>query len=323
MQDQNIAVILDQATFGPDQPDWQSILTLPFNWQCFEATSPEQTLERIKGATVVMSNKVVIDKSMLEQAKGVKYIGVLATGTNNIDLEAAAEKGIKVQNVEGYGTASVVQHTFMLMLNVAGNAQRYQLAVNQGDWCSSPMFCLMQHKMVELAGKHLVIVGYGELGRSVARLAEAFGMKVSIAARPGGKVGLDGDVHKQDLDVLLPDADFVSLHCLLSEQTHQMMNARRLGLMKPTAFLINTARGPLIDEHALAAALESREIAGAGLDVLSQEPPATDNPLLNLSNVNLMITPHNAWATLEARQRLINIAAQHLLKFVEGNETTP
>lgn len=302
------AVILDQATFGPDQPDWQTILSQPFHWQCYANTSPEQVMERIKDAQVVMSNKVVLNADTLEKAKNLKYIGVLATGTNNVDKKAAKSLGIKVQNVEGYGTGSVVQHTLMLMLNLAGNVQAYQSAVKNGDWSRSAMFCLLDHTMVELAGKHLVIVGYGELGRSVAALAKAFGMKVSVAARPNGPI----DSERQPLELLLPQADFVSLHCLLSDDTHHMINTRTLGLMKPTAFLINTARGPLVDEDALADALIEKRIAGAGLDVLTQEPPPSQNCLLNLSGVNLLITPHNAWATAEARQRLIDIAGTHL-----------
>lgn len=309
------AVLLDKDTFGPDQPDWSSILSTPFDWHSYGHTSPEQVMERIEDAQVVMSNKVVLDEHILKQAKGLKYIGVLATGTNNVDKVTAAQLGIKVQNVEGYGTASVVQHTFMLMLNLATNAQAYQKAVKDGAWSRSSMFCLLDYPVVELAGKHLVIVGYGELGRSVANIASAFGMRVSVAARPGTTANGSDGIAREPLESLLPDADFVSLHCLLSDDTHHMINASRLAMMKPTSFLINTARGPLVDEDALADALLAKTIAGAGLDVLSQEPPDKDNPLLDLTDTNLVITPHNAWATAEARQRLVDIAGQHLNTF--------
>ena len=315
MSEQQVAVILDQATFGPDQPDWRPLLNLPYDWRCYGQTSSTETEQRIADATVVMTNKVVLDAARIKQARNLKYIGVLATGVNNIDVEAATGRGIQVQNVEGYGTPSVVQHTLMLMLNLAGNVQRYQQNIRQGDWPRASMFCLLNHKMFELQGKLLLIVGYGELGRSVANIAKAFGMRVSIAARPGENAGWDGEIHRCDLDAVLPDADFVSLHCLLSDSTRHIINARRLSLMKPEACLINTARGPLIDEEALASALRNKSIGGAGLDVLSQEPPDVDNPLLGLRDTNLIITPHNAWATVEARQRLIDIAATHLQQF--------
>ncbi|MCC2616277.1 D-2-hydroxyacid dehydrogenase [Aestuariibacter halophilus] len=300
-------VLLDMATLGDDL-NMAALQRLPVRWQCFDATAPEQVMSRIDGAQVVLSNKVVLDAATIEAASQLEYIGVLATGTNNVDVDAALNGGITVRNVEGYGTASVAQHTLMLMLNLMRRYRHYQRAVDTGQWSRAEQFCLMDEPLRDLNDKHLVIVGYGELGQEVARLARAFDMKVSIAARPGQPVS-DG---REALDTLLPEADIVSLHCLLSEQTRQLINAQRLQRMKPSAVLINTARGGLIDELALADALASGTIGGAGLDVLSQEPPAADHPLLRYRGDNLLITPHNAWASQAARQRLLDIACQHV-----------
>lgn len=302
------AVILDLATFKPDELVLDSLLSLPLDWRCYDLTSPEDVAKRIDDCHIVMSNKVVLDRQLILQARHLEYVGVLATGTNNIDHQAARERNIVINNVKGYGTASVVQHTFMLMLNLAAQFLPYQKQVRQGGWQTSKTFCLLDHPIVELAGKNLLIVGYGELGKAVEKVAQAFAMNVTVAARPGSVVS-DGRV---SFDEALPKADFVSLHCLLSDSTKGLVNAERLALMKPTAFLINTARGPLVDEHALLQALLRQQIAGAAIDVMDTEPPDPDNVLLQADLSNLIVTPHNAWASIESRQRLLDMAADKL-----------
>lgn len=308
------AVVLDLDTLKPDELDLQQLYSLPLQWQSYANTGPDQVMERIKGASIVITNKVVLDANILAANPQLQYIGVLATGTNNIDMQAAAEAGICVNNVEAYGTASVVQHAMMLMLALAGNFKGYQQDVAAGQWSASPMFCLMSRPMIELAGKTLLIVGYGELGRQMANLGQAFGMQVEIARRPG--MAAQKDDNRMELTEGLTRADVVSLHCLLSPDTHHLINAETLAQMKPGALLINSARGPLVDEAALLQALQSGHLGGAGLDVLEHEPPARDNVLLNAGLNNLIITPHNAWATREARQRLVDIAADKLKGFL-------
>ncbi|WP_026376110.1 D-2-hydroxyacid dehydrogenase [Aestuariibacter salexigens] len=302
------AAILDLDTLHPDDLDLSAMHTLPVTWQCFDATSPEQTMQRLKDVDVVLSNKVRIDRQHFEQHPRLRYVGVLATGTNNIDLQAARDHGVVVNNVNAYGTPSVVQHTLMLMLLLAGNYKAYQQDIAEGGWSASSSFCLMQHPMTELAGKHLVILGYGELGQGVASAAKALGMKVTVAA----SLRDDADDDRLPLDVLLPEADFVSVHCLLSEKTERLFNAERFSLMKTGCFFINTARGGLVDESALLEALQCGHLGGAGLDVLSEEPPPEGHPLLSASLPNLIITPHNAWATKQARQRLFDQALAKL-----------
>ena len=309
------AVILDQSTFGDDPLDWRRITDNSLDWQIYPVTSPEQTMSRVKDASVVLSNKVVLDETVISQCPDLKYIGVLATGMNNVDVNYARDNGIVVQNVEAYGTASVVQHTWMLILTLAGNFVDYQRQVKADDWSRADMFCLLNAPIVELSEKHLVIVGSGELGQGVAKIAQAFGMKVTFAARPGQPATQS----RPALDDILPSADVVSLHCLLSDETHHLFNAARLHSMKPSAMLINTARGPLVDEVALLDALHNGEIAGAAVDVLATEPPAPNHPLISSDTPNLIVTPHNAWASFEARQRLLNIAGDHITNFMKTN----
>lgn len=315
-------VILDFNSLAPQTLDCSELMAIEgVDWQVFEQTQPEQVIARAENAHIIFTNKVVLDAERLAQMPHLKYIGVLATGTNNIDIEACEKKGVVVRNVAGYGTATVAQHTLMLMLNLATSAFRYQNAVNQGKWALASQFCLLDYPVVELNGKHLVIVGYGELGQAVAKLAVALGMRVSVAIRPGETKGcsttntyeLNGESFKrQALDDLLPEADFVSLHCTLTPETEYLFNQQRFRLMCKTGFLINTARGGLVDEEALLEALQSGQIAGAGLDVLSAEPPPSDHILLKANLPNLIVTPHTAWSANEARQRLLNIAVSHL-----------
>ncbi|MCV2885091.1 D-2-hydroxyacid dehydrogenase [Aestuariibacter sp. AA17] len=316
------AVILDKDTFGRDDVSWQRIEQQCSDVRCFSHTDASQLAARLADAEAVFVNKVVLDKKALIHAKQLKYIGVLATGTNNIDLKAAASLGITVNNVEGYGTDSVAQHTMMLMLALAGKLTAYQHAIQTGEWSASDSFCLLHLPITEVAGKHLVIVGFGTLGQRVKALAEAFGMRVSVAARPHQDYTEGAaQIARKPLDSLLPSADFLSLHCLLSEETEKLINQVRLRLMKPSACIINTARGGLIDEQALADALTQGTIAGAGLDVLSEEPPNRHHPLIRLQHPNLILTPHNAWASKEARQRLLDLAADHFCAFLRSDKS--
>ncbi|MBU2978394.1 D-2-hydroxyacid dehydrogenase [Alteromonas sp. C1M14] len=307
------AVLLDADTFKTEELDLTCLTDLPVSLTLYGNTTKDTVGQRIHDADIVLTNKVVLDESALSQGKKLKYIGVLATGTNNIDKAYCAQKDIKVTNVAGYGTNAVAQHALMLMLNLATSFVPYNRDVESGVWSRNPHFCLLDHPVFELAGKHLVIVGYGELGKRFAELAVALGMKVTVAARPGNPDDL-----RPSLDSLLPQADVVSLHCLLTEDSHHLINGARLKLMKSSALLINTARGALIDEHALLAALKNGDIAGAGLDGLSVEPPDEDHPLLNSGLKNLLITPHSAWLAKEARQRLLGIAATHLSDFLQS-----
>ena len=307
------AVVLDSDSLGTDLT-LNEFESLPVTFSRYPTTTPEQVCERIRDADIVLVNKVVLNADALGQAEKLRYVGVLATGTNNVDTDYCQQHGITVNNVDGYGTDSVAQHAMMLLLNLATSFAPTTQQVKQGDWSRSPYFCLLDNPVMELAGKHLVIVGFGTLGQRFAELARAFGMKVSVAARPGTT-----SAERRALDGLLPEADVVSLHCQLSPQTDKLINAERLALMKSSALLINTARGGLIDEVALVTALNGGQIAGAALDTLSVEPPPADHPLLQLDLPNLLITPHSAWSAIEARQRLVQIAAERLQAFIEAD----
>lgn len=309
-----LAVLLDADSLRPSDIDLSGFDTLNLKVISYATTTPEQCQARIAEADIIFTNKVVLNAALLAAAPKCRYIGVLATGVNNVDVAYCRQAGIHVQNVEGYGTHSVTQHAMMLLLNLATQFTSTLAQVRRGEWAKSPFFCLLDHPVIELAGKHLVIVGYGTLGKRFGQLAEALGMQVSIAARPGQAVG-QGRIA---FDEVLPSADVVSLHCQLSEDTQHLMNQARFRAMKSTAFLINTARGGLIDEAALLDALETGEIAGAGLDGLSVEPPPADHPLLNADLPQLLITPHSAWAAREARQRLVDIAIAHLRDYLDN-----
>ncbi|MBN8432410.1 D-2-hydroxyacid dehydrogenase [Microbulbifer salipaludis] len=295
-------VFLDTLTMKLEELDTAALENALDQWDFFETTSPEQTAERIANVDVVITNKVVLDRQLIESAPNLKLICVCATGTNNIDLDAAAEKNIPVKNVTGYTGASLAQHTLALILALATRWHQYHADVRNGSWAASPVFCRLDYPVIELAGKKLGIIGYGDLGQKVAQLGQALGMDVLVAESFSGaqKAG------RVPLGQLLAESDVVSLHCPLTPATDQMVDAAFLAAMKPTAFLINTARGGLVDEKALLAALRSGDIAGAALDVLSVEPPPADHPLLADDIPNLIITPHNAWISRESRQRLLD-----------------
>ncbi|XKH58796.1 D-2-hydroxyacid dehydrogenase [Halomonas sediminis] len=303
------AVLLDAQSLGPGI-DLSVIERCVDHLDVHEQSTSEQAQERLKSVDIALVNKVVLDAKTLAMLPRLKLICVLATGLNNIDLDAARQQGIQVMNVAAYGTASVSQHTLMLILTLANRLPRYQQDLVQGKWQTSPFFCLQDHPTLQLAGKQLVIVGQGELGSEVARLAEAFGMKVTFAARPGNETGDS----RSSLDDLLPEADVISLHCPLNEDTRHLINAERLAKAKPELLLINCARGGVIDELAALDALRAGKLGGLGVDVLPTEPPKEGHPLLDAlhESLNLVVTPHNAWITPEARQNIVNLTADNI-----------
>ncbi len=279
------------------------------------ATAPGEVRGHIREATVVITNKVVLDADALTAAPRLRLVCVAATGTNNVDLDAAREHGITVCNARGYGTAAVVQHVFALILALSTRLPEYSAAVAAGRWQRASQFCLLDYPIREIAGKTLGIVGLGELGSGVARIAEAFGMTVRVAQRPGT---LEPEPGRVPLPALLPEVDVLSLHCPLTPQTRGLIGEWELALMRRDAVLINTARGGLVDEAALATALRRGALGGAGVDVLTTEPPADGNPLLAGDIPNLIVTPHVAWASREARQRMVEQVAENIAGFLAG-----
>lgn len=275
----------------------------------YERTPADLTAERIRDAEIVLTNKTVIDKKVIDACPSLKFVSVLATGYNVVDCDYARKKGITVSNVPSYSTPSVVQHTFALLLELCARTGAHNASVQNGDWQRSKDFCYWLNPLTELSGKVFGIVGYGSIGRSVTKVAEAFGMKVLV----NNRTPFEGSV---SLEKLLSEADVVSLHCPLTEQNKKFINKETISLMKPSAFLINTARGALIDEEALKEALTSRKIAGAALDVLDKEPPKDGNCLIGLENC--VITPHIAWASLDARRRLSAITLKNVASYIDG-----
>jgi glycerate dehydrogenase len=295
-------VFLDAMTMKLGELNIQSLKNSLDHWDFYETTSAKQTAERIADADVVITNKVVLDRTLLEQARSLKLICVCATGTNNIDLQAAQDLGIPVRNVQGYAGASVPQHTLALILALASRWHHYHQDVMTGRWSQSEIFCLLDHPVVELAGKTLGIIGYGELGQRVAKLGEALDMQILVAESFSGEKRAD----RAPLAQLTKESDVISLHCPLTKQTEKLIDRDFIANMKSGALLINTARGGLVDEEAVANALRSGKLGGAALDVLSEEPPPASHPLLATDIPNLIITPHNAWISRESRQRLLD-----------------
>lgn len=282
-------------------------------WQFYHDSSEQEVLARIRAAEVIVSNKVFVSRAAIEAAEHLKLICVAATGYNNIDLHAAAERNIPVCNVRGYATPSVVQHVFMLMLNLARRFVDYQELVKRGGWQASTFFCPLDFGIQELSGKTLGIIGYGELGHAVAHVAQAFGMQVLIAEHKG-KPPRSG---RTVFDDVLQQADFITLHCPLSQETRHLISCREFELMKPSAYLINTARGGLVHEADLLQCLSSGRIAGAAIDVIQGEPPGADNLILRQQPANLIVTPHIAWASRESRQRLLDQLAGNISNFFQ------
>ncbi len=305
------AVYLDYASLDQQDLDFQALHAVFDSLVLYPATSAAEIASRVAGFDVIITNKVMIDAATIQQCPQLKLILISATGTNNVDLEAAKAQGIVVCNCQAYGTSAVAQHTIMLMLNLATSFLSYQRALEQGEWQKASQFCLLDAPIVELAGKTLGIVGYGELGHAVAKLAEAFGMKVLIAALPNRPA----DASRAPFAELLPQVDFLTLHCPLTEDTHHLISHTELDTMKSSAFLINCARGGIVDEAALAEALRAGKIAGAATDVLTVEPPKQGNVLLDSTIPNLIVTPHNAWGSVDARQRIVNQMIENVQAF--------
>lgn len=309
-------VVLDGYTLNPGDLSWSGLEALA-NLTVYERTKPDEVVERAKGATIALTNKVSLTAGQLVQLPDLKFISVLATGFNIIDIEATKKLGITVSNVPGYSSYSVVQLCIALLVELTHRVQQHSDAVHQGQWVNAPDFSFWQQPLVELAGKKMGLIGLGDIGQKMADVAMALGMEVLAYSRTR-KGRLESERFKWvALDELFRESDVVSLHCPLTPETKGIINAACLQKMKQTAYLLNTARGPLIVEADLAQALNEGWIAGAGLDVLSVEPPTAANPLLTAKNC--LITPHIAWASVEARKRLLNETIANVKAFMEGN----
>lgn len=311
------ACFLDAGSVG-DRLDWSRLEDAADEWHWYHATTPNKLQERIADVDVIVTNKVVIDRQAIEAATDLKLICLTATGTNNIDVDAAAERGIPVINVTGYATAAVSQHVLALMLAFATRWHDYDAAVAQGAWQRAEFFAMHDYPIEELDGATLGVVGYGELGAAVARLAEAFGMRVLIAERPGADHVRE---HRVPFEEVLAASDYLTLHCPLTECTRGLIDAAALARMKNSAVIINTARGGVIDSRALIDALDNGVIAGAAVDVLDNEPPRDGHPLIEHKPANLIITPHTAWASRAARQRAIDRVADNIAAFRAGDDS--
>lgn len=306
-------VVLDGYTLNPGDLSWDGIKQLG-DCTVYERTPPELTLERAAEAEIAITNKVVFNGKIISQLPKLKYIGVLATGFNVVDTVAAKKAGIVVTNIPAYSTASVAQMVFSHILNFAQNVAVHARSVSDGEWATSKDFAYWKTPQTELSGKTLGIIGFGQIGQSVAKAGLAFGMKIIYNNRSQKETGLEAT--QVDLETLLAESDFISINCPLTPENTGFINKSTIGKMKETVFLVNTGRGPLINEQDLADALNSGRIAGAGLDVLSVEPPLPENPLPKARNC--YITPHIAWATFEARTRLMNIAIENIKAFLNG-----
>jgi glycerate dehydrogenase len=311
------AAFLDFATVGSDELDDTPLRRLTDEFDVYDNTASEDIGPRIKDVDFVYVNKIRMTREIIENAPSLKFIGLVATGTDNVDLDAAREHGVAVCNIRAYCTNSVVEHVFAMLLSLSHSLGLYHKSVRRGDWANAVNFCMLGYPIRELAGKRLGIVGYGELGRGVGRVADAFGMNVLVSRRPGTK-GSEPD--RMDFDEVLRTSDFLSLHCPLTEDTAGLIGNAELEHMKSSAILINTARGGLVNSGALVQALSNGTIAAAGIDVLSHEPPVDGDPLLDSEGDNLIITPHIAWATVEARQNAINEVAANVAAFLAGEE---
>jgi glycerate dehydrogenase len=308
-------VVLDGYTLNPGDLTWDELKALG-PCDIHNRTAPAELMPRADGAGILLTNKMPLKRELIQKLSALRYIGITATGTNIVDLEAARERSIAVTNVPAYGTKSVAQTTIALLLELAQHVGHHAQTVRDGQWSRSVDWCYWDRPLIELDGLTLGIIGFGRIGSAVAELATAFGMKVIAASSHLPTSVSHLPITRVDLETLFRQSDVISLHCPLTPETRAVVNAERLALMKSTAFLLNTSRGPLVDEHALADALNSGRIAGAGLDVLSSEPPPANNPLLQAKNC--IITPHLAWATRAARERLLKIAIANVRAFLDG-----
>lgn len=310
-------VFLDFATVSNDDIDVTPLEGALELLQLFDVTSPEKIAERIRDADVLLTNKCRIGAAEMDAAPSLKLITLAATGFNNIDIEAARERNIGVTNIRAYCTPAVVQHVFTLLLALNQNLDGYRKLLAESVWKNAPQFTLLDYPFHELSGRTLGIIGHGELGRSVAHVAQAFGLRVLVAEHKGR----EPRAGRTPFETVLREADFISLHCPLTPQTEKLIDAAALALMKSTAILINTARGAIVDEAALADALRGGKVGGAGIDVLSQEPPVDGNPLLDKTIPNLIVTPHVAWAAIESRQRAVQQMADCIEAFDQGERS--
>ena len=309
-------VILDGHAANPGDLSWDALKQFG-KVDIYQRTAPQDTVRRLRDADIALTNKVFIGADEIAQLPKLKYIGVNATGYNVVDLDAAHRRGIVVTNVPAYSTMSVAQCVLAHLLNITNQVEQHSQLVNLGEWESCPDFCFFSPTLQELDGMTLGIVGLGNTGTAVARIAATFGMHVlALSSKSQEQLRAMGISKARDIDHLFSTSDVLSLHCPLTPDTHHIVNARTLALMKPTAILINTGRGPLVDEQALADALNSGQIHAAGLDVLAQEPPIDDSPLIGATNCH--ITPHTAWATRAARRRLIDTVVDNVRAFIAG-----
>lgn len=308
-------VVLDGYCLNPGDLSWDGLRALG-DLEVFERTSAENVVERVAGAEIVFTNKTPLSAEALAQLPALRYIGVLATGYNVVDVAAAKERGVIVTNIPTYGTASVAQFVFALLLELCHNVGLHAGAVRAGEWARNPDWSFWKAPLVELAGKTMGIIGFGRIGRATGKIADAMGMRVIANDTYRGDAPSYEGFRWAEVEELLQEADVVSLHSPLFPDTKGMINTRTIDLMKPSAFLINTSRGPLVVDTDLADALNAGRIAGAGLDVLSLEPPEAENPLLTARNC--LVTPHIAWATREARSRLMDLAVENVTAYVSG-----
>ncbi len=308
------AVFLDLSTVGPGDLSLAPLDDLPLSWEYFQNTAAGELPGRISHAEILISNKCVLSADALSHASDLQFICAAATGFNHIDIGAAHAKGVAVSNVRNYASPSVVQHVYALILALSTKLMDYSSAVQNGDWQRSENFCFLDYPVEEIAGKTLGIIGYGTLGQAVAMAAPALGLEVLVCQHLHG----EPEPGRLNLDELLSSADIISLHLPLNEQTTDLIGEREIALMKQNALLINTSRGGIVDEEALASALRENKIAGAGIDVLTQEPPVNGNPLLEANIPNLIVTPHTAWASRQSRQRLVDQIADNISSFLSG-----
>ena len=307
-------IILDGYTLNPGDISWAGFETLG-DFTMYDRTSPDKIIERSENAEIILTNKSIINKDAIEQLPKLKYIGVLATGYNIVDVKTANERNIIVTNIPSYGTSSVAQMVFALLLELTQNVGHHSNSVRSGGWSESEDWCYWDRPLIELEDLTMGVIGFGRIGKATADIARAFGMRV-IANDTGKTKSISDWVKMVNQDTIFRESDVVSLHCPLTSDNKHFINSAKINLMKRSAFLINTSRGLLINEADLAYALNNERIAGAGLDVLSEEPPKVTNPLLSAKNC--IITPHIAWATKSARQRLMDIAVKNLKSYLNG-----
>ena len=308
------AVFLDAATIDCGDVDFTRLRKAAKLLHVYPHTTAQELPERHLDAWCVITNKVKLEREFFQARPNLRLVCVTATGVNNVDLDAAKEHGVTVANCKGYSTETVAQHTFMLMLALVRSLPQYQHAIAQGEWCRSPMFCLLDYPLRELQGMKLGIVGYGDIGQRVAEIARFFGMEILIAERPES----DPRPGRLPFTEVLARSDILTLHCPLTSDNAELINAKTIALMQRGAFLINTARGGLIDEGALVEALREKKLAGAALDVLSAEPPPADHPLVQAKVPNLILTPHCAWASAEARQTAIDQTVENIARCMKA-----